>query len=89
MAQLEDEKRSAKSLLGKTIVSKAGKKFGEVGNLIFDVKSGELLQLVLRNPTILTDGLELERDEKNNLLIPCSSIVAIGDYVVVAEEDII
>lgn len=89
MAQIEDEKRSARTLLGKTIVSKAGKKFGEVGNLIFDIKSGELLQLVLKNPTIFTDGLELERDEKNNLLIPCSSVVAIGDYIVIAEEDII
>lgn len=86
---VDDEKRASKQLLGKTIVSKAGKKFGDVGNIVFDTRTGELLQFVLKNPTIFTDGLELERDEKSNLLIPCSSIVAIGDYIVVAEEDII
>ena len=85
----EEEKRSSRFLLGKTIVTKSGKKFGEVGNLIFDTKTGELLQMVLKHPTVFTDALELERDEKSNLLIPCGSIVAIGDYIVVAEEDII
>ena len=45
---VEDEaKKFSKQLLGKTIVSKTGKRFGEVGDLIFETKSGELIHMVL------------------------------------------
>jgi len=83
------EKRYARQLIGKTVVSKSGKRFGEVGNFIFDIKSGELLNIILKNPTTYTDGLDLEKDEQGNLLVPHSSVVAIGDFIVLAEEDII
>ena len=39
----EKEKVYSKELIGKTIVFKSGKKFGEVGDLIFEVGSGELI----------------------------------------------
>jgi sporulation protein YlmC with PRC-barrel domain len=84
-----NDKRYSKQLLGKTIVSKTGKRFGELGNFHFETKTGELLQLELKNPTALATGLDLERSEDNNLLIPYSAVIAIGDFVVVAEEDII
>ncbi|MEW6063480.1 MAG: PRC-barrel domain-containing protein [Nanoarchaeota archaeon] len=83
-----EDKRSVKALVGKTIVSKAGKRFGEVGNLSFETRTGELLQLVLKNPTSYCDALDLDRDKNGNLLIPYSAVIAIGDFVVVAEEDI-
>lgn len=83
------EKRYAKQLIGKTVVSKSGKRFGEVGNFLFDIKSGELLSIVLKNPTTFTDGLNLEKDEQGNMLVPHSAVVAIGDFLVVAEEDIL
>ncbi|MFT7615491.1 MAG: sporulation protein YlmC with PRC-barrel domain [Candidatus Woesearchaeota archaeon] len=85
----EEEKRFSKDLIGKTIVSKNGKKFGEVGDLIFEVKTGELIHLVLINPTIYTEKLELEKDKENNILVPYSAVIAIGDFMVIAEEDII
>jgi len=84
-----DDKRYAKQILGKIVVSKAGKRFGEVGNLVFETRTGELLQIVLKNPTGFTEGLDLERDTTGNLLIPHSSVIAVGDFIVVAEEDII
>jgi sporulation protein YlmC with PRC-barrel domain len=84
-----DDKKYAKQLLGKIVVSKAGKRFGEVGNLVFETRTGELLQIVLKNQTGFTEGLDLEKDEAGSLLIPHSSVIAIGDFVVVAEEDII
>ncbi|MFH1375999.1 MAG: PRC-barrel domain-containing protein [Candidatus Woesearchaeota archaeon] len=84
-----EDKKYTKQLIGKTVVSKSGKKFGEVGNFVFEVKTGELISVVLRNATTFTDGLDLEKDEQGNLLIPHSAIVATGDFVVVSEEDII
>jgi sporulation protein YlmC with PRC-barrel domain len=85
----EEEKKFSKQLIGKTIVSKTGKKFGEVGDLIFETRSGELIHMVVANPTVYTDKLELERDKNENILIPFSAVIAIGDFMVIAEEDII
>ena len=86
---MAEGQKYSKQLLGKTIVSKNGKKFGEVGNVVFATRTGELLQLVLKNPTIYCEGLDLEKDTVGNLLVPFSSVVAMGDFLVIAEEDII
>ena len=85
----EEEKTYSKEILGKTVVTKAGKKFGEVGNISFETRTGELMQIVLRNPTNYTEGLELEKDPDGNMMIPFSAVIAVGDFVVVSEEDII
>jgi len=85
----EQEKRYSKQIIGKTVVSKTGKRFGEVGNLIFETRTGELMQIMLKNPTAFTEGMELEQDKQGNLLVPFSSVIAIGDFVVISEEDII
>ena len=85
----DEEKRFSKELIGKTIVSKSGKRFGEVGDLIFEVRSGELIHIILVNPTIYTEKLELEKDKNQNILVPYSAVIAIGDFLVIAEEDII
>jgi sporulation protein YlmC with PRC-barrel domain len=85
----EEEKKFSKNLIGKTVVSKTGKRFGEVGDLVFETRSGELIHLILINPTSYTQKLELEKDSENNILIPFSAVIAIGDFMVIAEEDII
>ena len=84
-----DEKKFSKQLMGKTIVSKSGKRFGEVGDIVFETKSGELIHLVLTNPTAYTEKLELEKDKEGRLLIPYSAVIASGDFMVVSEEDIV
>lgn len=89
MTDKVDEKRNSRALLGKTVVTKSGKKFGEVGNITFETRTGELMQIILRNPTSYIDHLEIEQDKEGNWLVPFSSVVAVGDFVVVAEEDII
>ena len=83
------ERVPSRALLGKTVVSKAGKKFGEVGDLTFEVRTGELIAVVLKNATPYAGSFELEKDPKGNILIPFTSVVAVGDYLVVAEEDIL
>lgn len=88
--KLDDEnKKFSKQLLGKTIVSKTGKKFGEVGDIIFETRSGELIHMVVNNPTAYTEKLELEKDKQGRILIPFSAVMAMGDFMVIAEEDII
>ena len=86
---MDEEKKSARHLMGKRVVTKTGKIFGDVSNVVFEVKTGELLQLVLKNTTWYCEGLDLERTKNNDALIPFSAVVALGDFVVVAEEDII
>lgn len=85
----EEDKKFSKDLIGKVIVSKTGKRFGEVGDIVFETRSGELIHMVLINPTSYTEKLELERDKNNDILVPFSAVIAIGDFMVIAEEDII
>lgn len=85
----DDDKKFSKQIIGKTIVSKTGKRFGEVGDVIFEAKSGELIHMVVTNPTPYTAKLELERDKENKILIPFSAVIAVGDFMVIAEEDIV
>ena len=85
----EEDKKFSKQLIGKTVVSKTGKRFGEVGDIIFETRSGELIHMLLKNPTTYTEKLELEKDKSGNILIPFSAVIAVGDFMVIAEEDII
>jgi len=85
----EEDKKFSRQLIGKIVVSKTGKRFGEVGDIIFETRSGELIHMALINPTSYTEKLELEKDKQGNILIPFSAVIAIGDFMVIAEEDII
>ena len=85
----EEDKKFSRQMIGKTIVSKTGKRFGEVGDIIFETRSGELIHLVLANPTSYTEKLELEKDKQGNILIPFSAVMAMGDFMVISEEDIV
>lgn len=77
------------SLLGKMIVTKEGKRLGFVRDILFETKSGELINIVVKDSTPYTKNLNLERTSSNDLLIPYSAIIAIGDFVIVSEEDLI
>jgi sporulation protein YlmC with PRC-barrel domain len=85
----DEDKKFSRQLLGKMVVSKTGKRFGELGDIIFETGSGELIHMVLRNPTPYTERLELEKTKEGELLIPFSAVMAVGDFIVVAEEDIV
>jgi len=79
----------AKQLFGKTVVSKTGKRFGDVGDLVFETRTGEIIHLVIKSPTSYAHKLDLEKDKDKNVLVPFSAVIAIGDYLVVSEEDIV
>jgi sporulation protein YlmC with PRC-barrel domain len=85
----EEDKKFSKQIIGKTVVSKSGKRFGEVGDIVFETRSGELIHIILHNPTSYTEKMELEKNKEGRLLIPFSAVIAVGDFVVISEEDII
>ena len=85
----EDVKKLAKQVIGKTVVSKSGKRFGEVGDVIFEVKSGELIHIAIKNPTQYSDKLELEKNKQGEYLVPFSAVIAMGDFLVISEEDLV
>ncbi len=82
------EKRPFREVIGKLVVTKEGKRLGIVKDINFETRTGELLQLLLKDPTIHTKNLNLEISSAKELLVPYNTIVAIGDFVVVSEEDL-
>ena len=82
-------KSRSSELLGKTVVSKSGKKFGLLGDLVFESRTGELIYLAIKSPTAFCYSLDLEKNKGGHLLIPFSAVISTGDFVIVAEEDII
>lgn len=83
-------KNRGRDLLGKVIVSEeTGRKFGVVGDINFVAESGELLNIVLVEPTKHSNDLSLEKDDNSRLLIPFSSVKSVGDFVIISEKEIV
>jgi len=76
------------AILGKMILTKEGKRLGFVKDITFETRSGELLNLIVKDATLYTKNLNLERTKSDELLIPYNAIIAIGDFVIVSEEDL-
>lgn len=83
------EKKPLKEILGRLVVTREGKRLGFVGDVTFEARTGELIQIVLKDPTLYTKSLNLEKTTKNEILVPYNSIIAIGDFVVISEEDLV
>lgn len=83
------EKNPFASVVGKMIVTKEGKRLGFVKDITFETRSGELISLVVKDSTPYTRNLNLERTQANELLVPYNAIIAIGDFVIVSEEDLV
>jgi len=82
------EKKTLRELMGKLVVTKEGKRLGMVQDITFETKTGELIHIVVKDPTPYTRSINLEKTEENETLIPYNAIIAIGDFVVVSEEDL-
>ncbi|MAG39892.1 hypothetical protein CMI41_02915 [Candidatus Pacearchaeota archaeon] len=83
------DKKPFKSLLGKQVVTKEGKKLGIVKDITFETRTGELIHVVLKDLTTYTANLSLERTSNKEALVPYNSVIAVGDFVVVSEEDLL
>lgn len=85
---MPEDRRTLKHLAGKMVVTKEGKRIGFIQDITFETRSGELIQLVVKNPTPYSLNLNLERTPAGELLLPHNSIMAIGDFIVISEEDL-
>jgi sporulation protein YlmC with PRC-barrel domain len=83
------DKKPFKEIIGKLVVTKEGKRLGLVKDITFETRTGELLQVVLKDATPYTRSLSLESSSGKDLLVPYNTIIAIGDFVVVSEEDLL
>jgi sporulation protein YlmC with PRC-barrel domain len=82
------DKRPHKEVLSKAVVTKEGKRLGVVKDVTFETRTGELIHIVIKEPTPYSSELNLERSQSREILIPYNAIIAIGDFVVVSEEDL-
>jgi sporulation protein YlmC with PRC-barrel domain len=83
------EKKPHREILNKAVVTKEGRRLGIIKDITFETRTGELIHLVIRDITPYANQLNLEKSQDRELLIPYNSIIAIGDFVVVSEEDLI
>jgi len=60
-------------LIGKSVITDSGKKLGIVEELLFETKTGEILEL------------ELKDYSRGYLRVPFDSVISVGDYIVVSE----
>ncbi len=87
---MAEMKVRAAEIVGKTIISEeTGRKFGVVSNVDFITESGELLNIIVEQPTKHVNDLNLKSDEKGRLLIPFSAVKSIGDFVIISENELI
>lgn len=86
---MQTSKRQFSGILGKMIVTKEGQRLGFVKDLTFETTSGELINIIVKDSTLYTKNLNLEKISSNELLIPHSAIIAIGDFIIVSEDDLI
>ncbi|MBR9705766.1 hypothetical protein GOV14_01905 [Candidatus Pacearchaeota archaeon] len=82
------DKKPHKEIMNKSVVTKEGKRLGVVKDITFETRTGELIHIVIKDPTPYTSQLGLERSQQGETLIPYNSIIAIGDFLVVSEEDL-
>lgn len=87
---MAETKVRAADIVGKQIVSEeTGRKFGIVSNVDFITESGELLNLIVEQPTRHLSDMNLKTDEKGRMLVPFSAVKSIGDFVIVSENELI
>lgn len=82
------DKKPHKDILAKSVVTKEGKKLGTVRDITFETRTGELIHVVIKDVTPYSNQLDLEKSQQGEILIPYNAIIAIGDFVVVSEEDL-
>jgi len=80
----------AADIVGKTLVSEeTGRKFGVVSNIDFITESGELLNIVVEQPTKHLSDLNLKTDDRGKVMVPFSAVKSIGDFVIISENELI
>ncbi len=86
---IQDMKIRGKEFIGRVIVSdETGRKFGKAGDVSFIADTGELMNILLVEPTKATAELQLQQDDNGRIMIPFSAVKSVGDFIIVSEKDI-
>ncbi|MGV8142455.1 MAG: PRC-barrel domain-containing protein [Candidatus Pacearchaeota archaeon] len=83
------DKKPLREFINKPVVTKEGKRLGVVKDITFEARTGELIQLLLKEQTPYTRNLNLETNSSKETVLPYNSIIAVADFVVVSEEDLV
>ena len=87
---MADSRIRAADIVGRTIISEeTGRKFGIVSNIDFITESGELLNVLVEQPTKHLSDLDLKMNDSGKIQIPFSAVKSIGDFVIVSENELI
>ena len=86
---MSGDKKPLRDIINKLVVTKEGKRLGIVKDITFETRTGELLQIILKDATPYTRNLNLELTSTKEVLIPYNTLIAIGDFIVVSEEDLV
>ncbi len=87
---MADSRIRAADIVGRTIISEeTGRKFGIVSNIDFITESGELLNVLVDQPTKHLSDLDLKMNDSGKIQIPFSAVKSIGDFVIVSENELI
>lgn len=84
----DDIRKHSRTLLNKVIVSKEGRRLGDVGDIRFDPRTGELIDLIVAHPTEFARSLA-QPDKSGVIRLPFSAVVSVGDYLIISEEDVV
>ncbi|MEM5820294.1 MAG: PRC-barrel domain-containing protein [Candidatus Aenigmatarchaeota archaeon] len=76
-------------IIGKVIVGESGKRMGIVNSLTFIVETGEILNIVVEQPTKYLEEFNLKKDDNGRYLIPFHAVKSIGDFVIVSENELV
>lgn len=83
------DKANTKEMIGKIVVSEeTGRKFGVVGDVAFITESGELMNIILAEPTKSAQELGLTENENGKLQVPFSAVKSVGDFIIISEKNI-
>ena len=74
----------ASNLAGKEVVDIHGGVMGELENLVIDIKTGHIIDLVIKPDSKLPKGKY--REDNKFILIPFSSVSSVKDFVVIDNE---
>jgi sporulation protein YlmC with PRC-barrel domain len=83
------DRTRVQDIIGKVIVGESGKRMGVVYNIDFIVETGELLNIVVENPSKYLESFNLKKDDSGRYLIPFSAVKNIGDFVIVSEKELV
>ncbi len=77
-------------IIGREVISEeTGRRFGVVSNIEFVAESGELLNMIISNPTKYLKELNPKIDDRGRVLIPFTAVKSIGDFVIISESELV